>query len=85
MPFTPGMFGFINFCVQDDQRTEPILRSAVGLLGDLAEAFPGGQLRAQLQSEWVANAVKVCRTRASAAESKSVAKWAKEMIRRACA
>lgn len=73
------MLGFVNLALLDGERTEAILRAAVGLLGDLAEAFPNGQLRAQLQSEWVTNAVKTCRTRSQSAESKNVAKWAKEV------
>jgi hypothetical protein len=38
-------------------RTESILRSAIGLLGDLAEAFPNGQLKEPLSSPYLRAAV----------------------------
>lgn len=79
LPHIANVFGFINFCLMDENRTEAILRSSVGLLGDMAETFPNGQLRAQLQSEWVTTAVKTCRNRSPSAESKATAKWAKEV------
>ena len=69
----------MQLIVTDQDRTDSILKSAVGLLGDLAEAFPSGQLKSHLQGEWVTESVKVARTRSTDAEGKAVAKWAKEV------
>lgn len=63
----------------DQDRTEAILRSAIGLLGDLAEAFPNGQLKEPLSSSWVADLLKAGRTKMGGSETKKVAKWAREV------
>jgi importin subunit beta-1 len=62
----------------DQERTENIIKLCVGLLGDLAETFPQGQIKAQLQKDWISEAIKVSRTRLGS-EGKATAKWAKEV------
>lgn len=63
----------------DPERTDVMLRSAVGLLGDVAEAFPNGQVKAMLQADWVNETVKTARSKGADADSRTVAKWAKEV------
>lgn len=79
LPYVPPIFNFLQLTLTDQDRTESIIRSAVGLLGDLAEAFPGGQLKPHLQNDWVSEAVKVARSRSTDTEGKAIAKWAKEV------
>lgn len=79
LPYVGAMFAFLQTALTDQERTEGIIKSAVGLLGDLAEAFPSGQIKPHLQTEWVTEAVKAARTRSRDAEGKAVAKWAKEV------
>lgn len=50
----------------------------MGLIGDLAEAFPNGQLRDQLLSEWVVTSLK-SKVRGSSPEAKKTVKWAREV------
>ncbi|GAA5845418.1 hypothetical protein JCM11251_005067 [Rhodosporidiobolus azoricus] len=83
LPYIGGIFSFLHLTLTDQDRTEAILRSAIGLLGDLAEAFPNGQLKEPLSSPWVADVLKAGRTKMGGAETKKVAKWAREMVRRA--
>lgn len=83
MPYIADIFTFLHLALTDQDRTESILRSAIGLLGDLAEAFPNGQLKEPLSSPWVAELLRAGRTKMGGAETKKVAKWAREMIRRA--
>lgn len=79
LPYVPSIFTFLQLALTDQERTEGIIKSGVGLLGDLAEAFPQGQIKPHLQNEWVAEAVKVARTRSTDTEGKAIAKWAKEV------
>lgn len=81
LPYVASIFNFLQTALTDQERTEGIIKSSVGLLGDLAEAFPGGQIKPHLQTEWVVEAVKAARTRSRDAEGKAVAKWAKEVSR----
>ncbi|GAA5858585.1 hypothetical protein JCM8547_001375 [Rhodosporidiobolus lusitaniae] len=83
LPYIASVFSFLHLSLTDQDRTEPILRSAIGLLGDLAEAFSNGQLKEPLSSPWVSEVLKAGRTKQGGAETKKVAKWAREMVRRA--
>ncbi|KWU40980.1 ARM repeat-containing protein [Rhodotorula sp. JG-1b] len=83
LPYIADIFTFLHLALTDQDRTESILRSAIGLLGDLAEAFPNGQLKEPLSSPWVGELLRAGRTKMGGAETKKVAKWAREMVRRA--
>jgi importin subunit beta-1 len=48
-------------------------------MGDLAEAFPRGELKEVLSAEWVMDGLKAGRTKAGGPETKKVAKWAREV------
>ena len=71
----------MHLILTDSDRTETILRSSIGLLGDLAEAFPNGQLKEALSSTWVTDLLKAGRTKLGGPETKKVAKWAKDVSR----
>ncbi|BGP19924.1 hypothetical protein JCM10213_002282 [Rhodosporidiobolus nylandii] len=83
LPYISSIFSFLHLVLTDQDRTDSILRSAIGLLGDLAEAFPNGQLKEPLNSPWVGEILKAGRTKMGGTETKKVAKWAREMVRRA--
>ncbi|SCV73049.1 BQ2448_6974 [Microbotryum intermedium] len=83
LPYLNSIFAFVHLALSDPDRTETLLRSAIGLIGDIAEAFPEGQLRESLSSTWVAEMLKAGRTKLGGSETKKIAKWAKEMVRRA--
>lgn len=79
LPYIDSIFTFLHLILTDQDRTEVILRSSIGLIGDLAEAFPRGELKEILKSDWVAECLKSGRTKMGGAETKKVAKWAKEV------
>jgi importin subunit beta-1 len=79
LPYINSIFTFLHLTLTDQDRTEPILRAAIGLLGDLAEAFPNGQLKEALSTPWVGEMLKAGRTKLGGPETKKVAKWAKEV------
>ncbi len=51
----------------------------MGLVGDLAEAFPNGEIRDQLLAEWVVNNLVKSKPRGLTQEGKRTIKWAKEV------
>lgn len=79
LPHVPAIDAFLRVVCTDQDRTEELLRGALGIIGDLAEAFPAGQIKAMLEQQWVGDALKAGRTRIGGAETKKVAKWAKEV------
>jgi importin subunit beta-1 len=53
------------------------VRSSFGLIGDLADTFPNGQLKPLLLQEWVGNEL---RSKARMApETKKTMRWAREV------
>ena len=79
LPHVNSILTFLHLTLTDQDRTETILRSSIGLLGDLAEAFPGGELKEALGGAWVGELLKVARTKIGGPETKKVAKWAREV------
>lgn len=81
LPHIPAIDAFLRIVCTDQDRTEELLKGALGVIGDLAEAFPAGQIKAMLEQTWVTEALKAGRTRIGSSETKKVAKWAKEVRR----
>ena len=80
LPAAPTIISVLHLCLTDQNRTDAIVRAAIGLLGDLADTFPDGALRGQLASDWVDQALRVARSKtgasASSAETRKLVKWA---------
>lgn len=87
-PYVETMFAFIALVAQaqaQTQASEPLIRGTTGLLGDLASAFPGGELKTLLQQPWIGEFIKAARGRGNTAETRKTAAWAREMVKKASA
>lgn len=83
LPFAENIFGFLYLIYQDVERPEPVLRGAVGLLGDLADTL-GGNVQQYLVKDWVEALLKAARSgRGMSSSTKEVGKWAKSMVKKA--
>ena len=84
---TPHIESILQFVklVHDSpyERSESLLRGAIGLLGDLASAFPNKELQVPLSQSWVPELVKQARAKGNGAETRKIAAWAREQITRA--
>ncbi|KAH8915998.1 ARM repeat-containing protein [Atractiella rhizophila] len=83
LPYMPSVFTFLHLALTDQDRPESILVAAIGLIGDLAEAFSEGQLKDILSSAWIDQIFKTGKLRLADQHKKKVLKWAREMVRRA--
>ncbi|GAA5804019.1 armadillo-type protein [Helicostylum pulchrum] len=84
LPFLPHVFDFIRSVAVDQNRTDTLTRSIIGLLGDLAETFET-QLKNFFVQDWVNQLLRDARTsRHYGPSTKDTSRWAKEMIKRAC-
>lgn len=75
------MIELIHRCLTDDERTDTLVRQAFGLLGDLADSFPNGQIKQLLLQEWIVTELR--NKRGLSPEAKKTMRWAKE-VRPAC-
>jgi importin subunit beta-1 len=77
-----SIFQFMQFCTEDADRSEGVGRTVAGLLGDIAQAYPPGELRQIYQAPWVEKLIKELRqNRQHMAATRETARWAKEMIK----
>ncbi|KAG2208221.1 hypothetical protein INT47_006076 [Mucor saturninus] len=84
LPFLPHVFEFIHMIAVDQNRTDTLTRSIIGLLGDLAKTFDS-QLKTFFQQDWIPALLREARTsRHYGASTKETSRWTKEMIKRAC-
>ncbi|KAG0300028.1 karyopherin beta [Dissophora globulifera] len=84
LPHVPHVFEFLNTVYNDPERSDNVLRSMIGLIGDLADSFPGGEIKQFLLADWISQCLKEGRSsRQNSVTTKEVARWAKEMVKRA--
>ncbi|KAG8905172.1 karyopherin beta [Tulasnella sp. 403] len=80
LPWVPTILELLQRALTDEEKTETLVKLSVGLIGDLADTFRGGELREALMQEWVINSWKI-KGRGYSADTKKTLKWAKEMVK----
>jgi importin subunit beta-1 len=81
--FVQPIFELLRLVSQDPTtRSEGLMRSAMGALGDLAEAFPDGSISQYFRNEWVTSLVRETRTnREYGPRTIETARWAREQVK----
>ncbi|CAO3677794.1 unnamed protein product [Umbelopsis vinacea] len=83
-PHVGSIFAFLGMVTTEDSLSETLVRSTVGLIGDFADAFQGGELKQYLSADWVMQLIREARSNRHYSDStREVARWAKEMVKRA--
>ncbi|KAI0277890.1 karyopherin Kap95 [Russula aff. rugulosa BPL654] len=82
-PHAPVILELVQKVLADDNNGEPLDKLAFGVIGDLADAFPNGELKPVLLAEWIGTSL-VSR-KGYDKETKTTVKWAREMVKRATA
>ena len=77
LPHAPSIFELLHRCLNDEERTDALMRLCYGLIGDLADCFPSGQLKQLLLANWVAAELRA-RNRMPE-ETKKTMRWAREV------
>jgi len=83
LPHVSAMLDLIRRSLEDEDKTENAIKLGVGLIGDLADTFPNGQIKEFLLTDWIAAALKA-KSRVSP-ETKKTMRWAREMVKRSTA
>ncbi|EAU87645.1 karyopherin Kap95 [Coprinopsis cinerea okayama7 len=79
LPYAQGIFDLIHRCLIDEERTDALVRLAYGLIGDLADCFPAGQIKPLLLQQWVVAELRSKLRMPS--ETKKTMRWAREMVK----
>ncbi|OTA62839.1 ARM repeat-containing protein [Hypoxylon sp. EC38] len=82
-PYVPSIFQLLNIISQDMNRSESLMRSAMGVIGDLADAFPNGELAEAFRQDWLTAMIKETKTnREFQPRTIETARWAREQVKR---
>ncbi|KAJ2783409.1 karyopherin Kap95 [Coemansia javaensis] len=84
-PHVQSIIGFMSFVYNDQTRSEDVTKAMIGLLGDLADSFPNGEIREYVRAEWIQALVKEGRASARGSSIRTVSRWARDMIKQAAA
>ena len=82
-PYIQSIFRMIHVVAQDQYRSEALIRSTMGVIGDLAEAFPNGEFVEIFREPWLMDLIKDTRSnRDYSASTIDTTKWAREQVKR---
>ncbi|KAL2356972.1 armadillo-type protein [Cryomyces antarcticus] len=82
-PYIESIFQLLNVVYQDPNRTEALLRSSMGVIGDLSEAFPMGEYSNYFRAEWLTQMARDTRANKDfSGRTQDTARWAREQIKR---
>ncbi|KAJ6160500.1 hypothetical protein N7470_003896 [Penicillium chermesinum] len=82
-PYIESIFHLLHIISQDSTRSEGLMRSAMGVIGDLADAYPNGELAAYFRNDWVTSLVRETRTsRQYSPRTIETARWTREQVKR---
>ncbi|TKA63899.1 hypothetical protein B0A55_10942 [Friedmanniomyces simplex] len=82
-PYIESIFQLLQTVYQDANRTEALLRSSMGVIGDISEAFPSGEYNQYFKNEWLTNMARETRANKEfSSRTQDTARWAREQIKR---
>ncbi|KAI0045184.1 karyopherin Kap95 [Auriscalpium vulgare] len=81
LPHVDAILELVRSVLADENGGEALDKLGYGVIGDLAESFPNGQIKPSLQTEWVASALGSRHRYAS--DTKKTIRWAREMVKQA--
>jgi importin subunit beta-1 len=81
--YVESIFELLRIIQQDSNRTESLLRSSCGVIGDLADAFPGGEFRDFFRHDFLTSMARETRANQDfSGRTRDTARWAREQIKR---
>ncbi|KAE8355310.1 armadillo-type protein [Aspergillus coremiiformis] len=82
-PYIESVFQLLHLISQDGNRSEGLMRASMGVLGDIAEAFPNGEFAGLFRNNWVTELVRETRSnREFGSNTVETARWAREQVKR---
>ncbi|KAK2762197.1 karyopherin beta [Arachnomyces sp. PD_36] len=82
-PYVESIFHLLNIVAHDTNRSEGLLRAAMGVIGDLADAFPNGEFANLFRNDWLSELIRQTKTtREFSPRTIDTARWAREQTKR---
>jgi len=82
-PYIESIFQLLQSVYTDPNRTEALLRSSMGVIGDLSEAFPNGEVSQFYRSDWLTAMARETRANKEFSQrTQDTARWARDQIKR---
>lgn len=82
-PYIESIFHLLNAVWLDQNRSDSLMRSSMGVIGDISETFPSGEYQNLYRSEWLTAMIKETRqNRDYQARTIETARWAREQVKR---
>ncbi|KAF6749546.1 karyopherin Kap95 [Ephemerocybe angulata] len=75
----PSILDLVQRCLAEDERLDSLMRLSYGLIGDLADCFPHGEIKAYLLQNWIVSELRT--KQRMPPETKKTMRWAREMVR----
>jgi len=83
LPYVESIFQLLQSVYNDPNRTEALLRSSMGVLGDISEAFPNGEVSQYFRGDWLTSMARETRANKEFSQrTQDTARWAREQIKR---
>lgn len=81
--YVESIFNLLHIIADDLNRSEALMRSSMGVIGDLADAYPNGELIDAFRQEWLTVMIKQTKTnREFQPRTIETARWARELVKR---
>ncbi|KZZ96077.1 Armadillo-type fold protein [Moelleriella libera RCEF 2490] len=81
--YVPAIFNLLGQIANDTIRSEGLMRASMGVIGDLADAYPNGELVEAFRQDWVTVMIKETKTnREFQSRTIETARWAREQVKR---
>ncbi|KAG6021566.1 hypothetical protein E4U41_002457 [Claviceps citrina] len=81
--YVPTIFNLLLQIANDTIRSEALMRASMGVIGDLADAYPNGELVDGFKQDWLAAMIKETKTtRDFSSRTIETARWAREQVKR---
>lgn len=82
-PYIESIFALLRIIYNDSNRTEALMRSSCGVIGDLADAFPNGEFRDYFREDFLTAFARETRANQDfLSRTRDTARWAREQIKR---
>lgn len=82
-PYVPHIFQLLGLIANDLNRSESLMRASMGVIGDLADTYPNGELVDAFRQDWLTAMIKETKTnREFQPRTIETARWAREQVKR---
>ena len=77
------MLQFVRMSLADDDRTDALLGSSLGLMGDIGDVY-GAAAKSELLADWVAQSLSAGRSRGTSKSTRDSASYCRGVSQRFC-